>query len=691
MRLIYILISGFFFLNFCAYAGGEYLRIRSISVPFIKNEGQVDSRIRFYTKIPGGMLFITGNGELVYNFSVVKWQREKWKVGLKEVLKKAKFKKVVGIEKSETEVNYFVGRDEKKWKTGIKTFRVISFGEVYEGIRFKLRVYDGGIEKIFEVKPGADPKNIAFKVEGATDIRFNDKTGELVIKTSMGEIRFARLEAYQEINGERIKVALRYRPLPKDVYMLDIGKYDKTKILVIRIPFAYTHLESYIADHAKSLAIDQKGYVYVVGKTYWLDMLTKAGAYPYEGGVDSNIFIAKLNEDLSKLITYTYIGGGMGDSVHSVAVDSAGNIYIGGYTWSEDFPVTEGAYQTSKSGRVDTFILKLSNDLKRLVASTYIGGSRGDYADSMVVDSKGNVYVAGTTWSTDFPITKGAYQTNNRGNGDVFVSKLSHDLRRLIASTYFGGSERENLRSLAIGPDGSIFIAGITLSEDLPITSGSYDQEWSGWDDSFVSKLSGDLTKLLASTYLGGSERDYIYSMVTDKEGNVYVTGRTESPDFPSTKGAYQICYGGGDVFISKFDSKLTDLVASTCLRGDSWEYAYSIAVDSKGDVYVVGYTHSLDFPITEGAYQINHKGGTTDIFISRLNPDLKKLIASTYLGGSEEDYAYSVAIGPKGNLYIAGCALSLDFFSQGCICTPVNRDYIHRVFVLKLGVDLSK
>ncbi len=690
MRLIYILILGFFFLNFCAHAGSEYLGIRSIFVPFIKNEGQVDSRIKFYTKIPGGMLFITGNGELVYNFSVVKWQRKKWFVGLKEVLKKAKVEKVVGIEKSETEVSYFVGRDEKKWKTGIKTFRVISFGEVYEGISLKLRVYNGGIEKIFEVKPGADPKKIAFRVEGATDIRFNDKTGELVIKTSMGEIRLARLEAYQEINGKRVNVALRYRPLSK-IYMFDIGKYDKTKTLVIRIPFAYTHLESYVADHVKSLAIDQEGYVYVVGNTYWLDMPTKAGTYPYDGGVDGNIFIAKLTGDLSKFITYTYIGGSMGDFVHSVAVDSSGNIYIGGYTWSEDFPVTEGAYQTSKSGRVDTFILKLSNDLKRLIASTYIGGSRGDYADSMVLDSKGNVYIAGTTWSTDFPITKGAYQTNNRGNGDVFVSKLSNDLGRLIASTYFGGSERENLRSLAIGPDGSVFIAGITLSRDLPITSDSYDQRWSGWDDSFVSKLSGDLTELLASTYLGGSERDYIYSMATDKEGNVYVTGYTESPDFPSTKGAYQICYGMGDVFISKFDRKLADLVASTCLRGDSWEYAYSIAVDSNGDVYVVGYTHSLDFPITEGAYQINHKGGTTDIFISRLTNNLKKLIASTYLGGSEEDYAYSIAIGPKGNLYIAGCTLSLDFFSKGCICPPANRDYIHRVFVLRLGVDLSK
>ena len=235
----------------------------------------------------------------------------------------------------------------------------------------------------------------------------------------------------------------------------------------------------------------------------------------------------------------------------------------------------------------------------------------------------------------------------------------------LLASTYLGGSANEYTNNtLAIDSSGNVYVAGYGNSSNFPTTAGAYDTSFGGTYDVFISKFNSGLTSLLASTYLGGSNADYAFALAIDSSGNVYVAGYTLSSNFPTTAGAYDTSYGGGnDAFISKFNSGLTSLLASTYLGSSSDDYAHALAIDSSGNVYVAGETASSNFPTTAGAYDTSFGGnGVYDVFISKFNSGLTSLLASTYLGGSNGDYAYALAIDSSGNVYVAGSSNSSDF-----------------------------
>ena len=227
-------------------------------------------------------------------------------------------------------------------------------------------------------------------------------------------------------------------------------------------------------------------------------------------------------------------------------------------TSSSDFPTTIGAYDTSYGGDRDAFVSKLNSDLTNLLASTFLGGSERDHGGAIAIDQNGNIYAAGHTDSSDFPITTGAYDTSYGGYGDAFVSKLNSDLTNLLASTYLGGSSDEWGNSIVLDPDGNVFLAGDTESSDFPSTPSAYDISFNGVNsDTFVSKLNSDLTNLLSSTYLGGTFDEWGNSIATDSSGNIYLAGETNSSDFPTTTNAYDTSYNGGygDAFISKLNS----------------------------------------------------------------------------------------------------------------------------------------
>ena len=207
------------------------------------------------------------------------------------------------------------------------------------------------------------------------------------------------------------------------------------------------------------------------------DFPTTGGAYntSYNGGV-ADVFVSKLNSGLTSLLASTYLGGSGQDNGFSLALDTSGNVYVTGYTVSTDFPTTSGAYDTSfnVSGYNDVFVSKLNSGLTSLLASTYLGGSSEDSGYSLALDTSGNVYVTGTTWSTDFPTTSGAYDTSHNGQYDVFVSKLNGGLTSLLASTFLGGFGTDVGRSLTIAPSGNVYVMGVTKGA-FPTTSGAYD------------------------------------------------------------------------------------------------------------------------------------------------------------------------------------------------------------------------
>ena len=258
-----------------------------------------------------------------------------------------------------------------------------------------------------------------------------------------------------------------------------------------------------------------------------------------------------------------------------------------------------------------------------------MGGSYTEYIYDIALDSSNNVYVAGVTYSDNFP-GQGGFQSRYGGGSDGFISKLNPDLSNLIASTYLGGSSLDEIYAIALDGSGNVYVAGYTSSTDFPATSGVYQSANAGGNDGFISKLSSDLSNLIASTYFGGSNNDWIYAIALDGSGNVYVAGHTGSSDFPTTSTAYQTTYkgGGADGFVSKLNPDLSNLIASTYLGGGNFDHIDAIVLDSSGNVYVAGRTDSTDFPTTPNAFQKTNASVNSDTiyddgFISKLSSNL--------------------------------------------------------------------
>ncbi len=641
-------------------------------------------------------------------------------IALKEEFVGGKISEIKGESQSVTKVNYFKGNDPSQWKTNISTYDVVDLGEVYEGINLKLKAYGNNVEKLFYVRPDADPDTIKVKLIGAKALRINEHD-ELVAETELGTVKFTKPIAYQEIDGKKVEVAVEYlveecevrsiplyqegtgvcdalntNPLPGIhnsalIYGFKVASYDKNHDLIIDPLLASTYLGGGQADVPNCITLDNDGNIYVAG---WTGLGFPATSDAYDtsnnGGYGScDSFLAKLSGDLTQLLAATYLGGSSIEFITSIVIDKEKNVFVSGYTGngSPEFPTTEGAVDTSWNGGRYTlyngFISKFNEDLTQLIASTYLGGSGydGDYLKSMAIDQNGNIYVTGDTDSRDFPISTSAYDTSNNGQRDGFISKLNGDLSAVLASTYLGGSNIEQfINGITIDSEGNIYVVGATASSDFPTTENAFDTTYNGYGyyyyigDAFVSKLKGNLSELLASTLLGGTKSEYANSVAIDRSGNIYVAGWTHSSDFPVSTDAYDTYFDGddggnweypkGDVFISKLSNDLKELLNSTYLGGFSNDSPGSITIDSVGNIYVVGSTNSSDFPTTADAFEVSFGGSSNnDGFISKLNRYLTALLTSTYLGGdNSEDSVNAIAIKSTGDIYVAGHTMSSGF-----------------------------
>jgi hypothetical protein len=304
-----------------------------------------------------------------------------------------------------------------------------------------------------------------------------------------------------------------------------------------------------------------------------------------------------------------------------------------------------------------------------ILQSTYLGGSGSDEAEALAIHpTTGEVYVAGETYSTNFPGTSGGAQASNRGYADAFVARLNSNLTQILQATYLGGSDYDWVYALAIHPTtGEVYVAGWTGSTYFPGTFGGAQSSYGGGQyDAFVARLNSGLTQIIQSTYLGGRGRDEAKALaIHPTTGDVYVAGFTNSTDFPGTSGGAQVSHRGGfrDAFVARLSADLRTLRQSTYLGGSDWDEAYTLAVHpTTGDVYVAGNTSSDDFPGTSGGAQTG-SGGLIDAFVARLNSGLTQILQSTYLGGSDSDYAHNLAIHPTtGEVYVAGETKSTNF-----------------------------
>lgn len=367
------------------------------------------------------------------------------------------------------------------------------------------------------------------------------------------------------------------------------------------------------------------------------------------------------------LLYASYLGGNNDDRLQAVAVDAQGNAYIAGYTTSTNFPVTPGAYQQTMNGAEDGFVVKIDPTGTKLLYGTYLGGGKGDNIYAIAVDGQGNVYVAGSTDSPDYPVTKGAVQSTLRGGANAFITSLNATGTALRYSTYLGGSLLDGAFAIAVDSHGQAVVTGSTRSKDFPVTRHAFDKTCGGCPDShdaFVSELNATGTALQFSTFLGGKADDIGYGIAFDTHENVYVAGETSSLDFPITPGAAQRRYGGagGDAFIVRMDPTGSHLGYATYLGGSSVDEANGVAVDAAGNAYVTGSTNSDNFPVKRSSFQKFYGGGGFDAFVAKLNAAGSAFLYSTYLGGSGPESGGGITIDGAGHAYVDGWTGSHNF-----------------------------
>ncbi|GIV29929.1 MAG: hypothetical protein KatS3mg028_0995 [Bacteroidia bacterium] len=284
----------------------------------------------------------------------------------------------------------------------------------------------------------------------------------------------ADLKTYQA--GDKKEVSSSFKPIGKDLYSIHVADYDPTQTLIIDPLIYSTYIGGSSNEWGYAIAVDGSGNVYVTGYTESTNYDITPGAFQttFSGGIGNDVFVTKLNATGTGLVYSTFIGGSNNDAGIGIAVDGNGNAYVTGLTYSTDYDITPGAFQTTYGGVNDVFVTKLNPAGTGLVYSTYIGGNGNDYGYGIAIDGSGNAYVTGFTNSTDYDITPGAFQTTYGGVNDVFVTKLNATGTGLVYSTYIGGSGNDYGYGIAIDGSGNAYVTGFTNSTDYDITPGAF-------------------------------------------------------------------------------------------------------------------------------------------------------------------------------------------------------------------------
>ncbi len=662
---------------------------------FEANQGQAPEKYRFLARDQFGVFLLAGN-EFVYGrgpdavhliFAGANQQP-----------------RLSGLDRQEGRVNYLVGKDSSRWVRNISSYARVQVSKLYPGIDAVYYGSQGILETDFVVQPRSNPESIRLRVEGGGKPSITD-AGDLQVYTSKGLFELRKPKVYQHIGGARRQVACRYVVRDRNQISFAISSYDPSQPLVIDPVLSYSSYLGGGNSTAVRVAVDKQGNAYLAGATTASNYPATPGAIapPSSPSGRNDVLITKFNSK-GALVYSTHVGGSRDDIGLGVAVDANGQVYVTGYTNSQDFP-TVAAFQPARQGRGNAFVFALNPAGSDFVYSTYFGGSALDSGTAIAVDAQGDAYVAGMTSSNNFP-TKNPLQGSLKGSsgtslwnfliGDVFVAKFA-PAGTLVYSTYYGGSSADAALAIAVDASGSAYVAGFTTSADFPLHSplqasyggaGANSQVTTG--DAFVFKLSPDGSQAVYSTYLGGSADDVAFGIAVDSSGNVYLAGSTFSSNFPLAN-ASQGIYGGqgatgyfrmssGDGFVAKINPAGSALIFSTYLGGSDDDRAFAIAVDGSGTIHVAGNTASTNFPVTGDAAQTKFGGvgvvdtinllpggyvkapaGFGDAFYARFSPT-GSLTYNTYLGGADDDVAGGLAVDFAGNAYLSGNTASANF-----------------------------
>lgn len=555
--------------------------------------------------------------------------------------------------------NYFLGNDPENWHANVPGYSKIHYTGLYDGI--DMVIYDdaGQVRYDFIVAPGANPAQIEIAFEGAENLKLSN-TGDLVVSSPYGDLTHKAPYSYQdkteiessfEIRGEQAGFRL--------------GAYDQARGLTIDPALAYSSYQGgALNDSGESVAVDAAGAAYIAGNAVSVDFPTVAPYQASRSGVMDAI-VTKVASGGGSVVYATYLGGsGNDDRGNGIAVDSSGAAYITGQTDSSNFPTASPFQGTYGGGTLDAFVTKLAASGGSLAYSTYLGGSLSEEGHDIDVDSLGAAHIVGQTQSTNFPVAA-AYQGSNASGWEVFFTKVSPSGGSLTYSSYLGGSSIDSGYGLAIDASGALYLAGYTYSADFPTAGSPFQPAYAGAgnSDCFITKVAPGGGSLVYSGFLGGTGFDSCSDVDIDPTGAAYLSGGTESTNFPVAGSPYQSSkLGPSDAIVTKFTPNGSSLSYSTHFGGSSDDWASDIAVDSSGAAYIVGKTDSFaNFP-TVGAFDSSFGGGTWDGFIAKLAPSGQSLGYSSFLGGSNQDLAYGMALDSSGAAFVTGATQSSNF-----------------------------
>jgi gliding motility-associated-like protein len=537
---------------------------------------------------------------------------------------------VTADEPKEGYYNYYTGNNKTNWSSKIKSYSAVAYKGLYE--KTDLNIYENNFHLKYDITlhPGANANNIQFQYEGADKVFL--RNGNLIVKTSVNEVTELSPEAFQIDGGSKVKVPCKFKLTDNILSFVFPDGYDKTKEIIID----------------------------------------------------------------PVLIFSTYSGSTADNWGFTATFDSHGRVYSGGIAFGTGYPVTLGAFQINFAGGetgaylsgCDVAIIKYDSSGTQRLWATYLGGSRNELPHSMIVDDLDELVVYGTTGSSNFPVTSGAYdQTFNGGDSiaydfnsikfshgiDIFVSKLSADGTQLLASTYIGGTKNDGMnypsvlsKNYADGARGEImtdannnvYVVSTTNSVDFPVTPGAFQPtSGGGGQDGVVFKMDANLSNLIWSSYLGGNGSDAVYGIVLDDNDNVYVTGGTTSTNFPTTSGVLHPNYMGNpsDGFITKISANGNSILKSTYYGSNAYDQSYLIETDKNGNIYVFGQTAATGNTFIYNAAWATPNGGQ---FISKINSDLNTLIWSTAFGtgsGGPDISPTAFLVDLCGKIYLSG------------------------------------
>lgn len=607
--------------------------------------------------------------------------------------------------KKEYYYNYFIGNDPTKWKSRVSVFDKIYVKDIYMGVDYTFYEFYGQIKYDFIVHPEGDPNEIKLAYEGLDGLKI--KKGHLVLETSVGEIIEQSPYAYQHIDGKEVQVKCDYKLTNNELSFAFPEGYDESLELIIDPVLTFATYTGSSADNFGCTATnDLAGNMFVGGTVFGVGYPTSTGAFQISfssGNIDMGI--TKYTADGTSLMYSTYIGGTGNEIPHSLVVTPNDELVILGTSNSVNYPVSANAFQTVMQGGAgttwngygfnynsgcDMVVTKLNLTGTALIGSTFLGGSGNDglnegsllhynYGDAfrgeVINGMNGEVIIASTTASFNFPVSANAPQNSLNGPSDAVLVQLNTDLSNVIFATYVGGSGYETGNSVQLNSNGEMYLAGGTLSSDFPGTIGGFHSNYQGGTaDGFVARFSANGSSLLNATYIGTADYDQNYFVQTDLDDDVYMIGQTDG-NYPILNAAYSNPNSGQ--YIQKLSPDLsTSLLSTTIGRGNGTvDIAVNAFLVSDCDfIYLSGWggalngntalgahatsSTTLGMPITADAFQPLTNG--SDFYLAVLAPDAASLLYGTYFGGSvssEHADGGTSRFDKSGTVYQAVCA----------------------------------